>query len=308
MIALLLIGCTGPSAPSGDGRPFGDSGAPVDSATPTRCDDLPWIDVAVSAGLACGVHEDGCAECWGKLANTPAGLPPEVEFVDIDLSGGNSDLEFEDGCGLAQSGSVFCWGRDLDGEVPTPDGSGFEAIAVGSGVACGMTAERPICWGWPDISSNAPTESVGGVSAYGSEYVGHHGETVFVWSHSRTWTVDVPGLRFVGAAAGAIHVAVGSELQVWQDDSGPVDGYTYPLREDAVWVDANRCLMTEAGEIDCYMSKFYYGDEHFHPAPSGTFRSMDSGNYSACAVRSDGHIICWGLEEDGGLRPPGSYN
>ena len=36
-----------------------------DTVRDSTCDDLPWSQVVAGSRQACGIHTDGCAECWG---------------------------------------------------------------------------------------------------------------------------------------------------------------------------------------------------------------------------------------------------
>ena len=82
--------------------------APTDPSEPRRCQDLPWKQVSTGMYVACGVHTDGCVECWGNegvdaTPDTAEGIthlepggdddPPDERFVQIDLSNNNEILD-----------------------------------------------------------------------------------------------------------------------------------------------------------------------------------------------------------------------
>lgn len=39
--------------------------------------------------------------------------------------------------------------------------------------------------------------------------------------------------------------------------------------------------------------------------PGGTFKAVSAGHRNACAIRTDGSLVCWGLDEYTILSPPG---
>jgi hypothetical protein len=47
-------------APTGSGTDTGGG-----DVVPDQCPDVAWKDVSTGTGRTCGVHVDGCIECWG---------------------------------------------------------------------------------------------------------------------------------------------------------------------------------------------------------------------------------------------------
>ena len=138
----------------------------------------------VSAGKysTCGVKTDGAVACWG--INQPpnwdliSGVPTSGEFVDVKIGFGAGWREHA--CALSKTGQVSCWGNNSQGQTTVPSGISFKAIATGEGTTCGIvqdsdttnqTADEDVdtmrCWGkgqehWSDdlLSSikNFPTD------------------------------------------------------------------------------------------------------------------------------------------------------
>ena len=123
---------------------------------------------------SCGLKISGAAVCWGRndhgqignsstvtFLQTPLELTSDPAFMGvqlIDIALGNSHS-----CGLKQSGEVFCWGANDNGQIGDDDtsttdrvaptaisdeGLSFSKIAAGGHNSCGLTAIGEVyCWG-----------------------------------------------------------------------------------------------------------------------------------------------------------------
>ena len=72
------------------------------------------------------------------------------------------------------------------------------------------------------------------------------------------------------------------------------------------------CGLLSNGEIQCWGSGVCEDDEIHAPlntgkqaiAPDGRFSQVSLGYLHSCAVRTDGEVICWGLNDQGQLIAP----
>jgi alpha-tubulin suppressor-like RCC1 family protein len=145
----------------GDGQ-MQDEFAPVEVAGSRQ-----WGFISTSLFHTCGLTVAGDAYCWGdnlygKLGNgtlnassTPVAVAGNLTFKSI----GTGDFF---SCGLTSEGQAYCWGSNVSFElgngvtnttqetrpVPVYGVLRFEAIAVGSYHACGLTVSQKLyCWG-----------------------------------------------------------------------------------------------------------------------------------------------------------------
>ena len=116
----------------------------------------------------CGVTAAGVGYCWGQDADygeLGTGTPGVDEATPALVTGGHSWVYIGAGgqysCGLRTDGTVYCWGRENNGELGTGTiGSGsispraitgglvFTQLSVGPGTNCGIIANGDsYCWG-----------------------------------------------------------------------------------------------------------------------------------------------------------------
>jgi alpha-tubulin suppressor-like RCC1 family protein len=106
---------------------LGDS---TDRTTPTQVGSATdWGAIALGVGHSCGIKFDGSLRCWGwndygqlglgdfgsdTARNTPTQVGAATDWAAI-RHGGNSS------CGTKTDGSLWCWGRNLSGQLGLGD-------------------------------------------------------------------------------------------------------------------------------------------------------------------------------------------
>lgn len=268
-----LVDSGADSADTGETRDTGDS---ADSDGPV-CADLPWTQVVAGVWLACGVHTDGCAECWahepwsdGVILHPDTGTgevwndygdeyPPRDAFNQIDLVnywGGANGGAFH-GCGVRSDGTLACWGRNEWGESDAPAGT-FQSVAVAEEFSCALDSTgSAICWG----------------GAFGESY--DLGVSLVSLSAGRD---SVGGLDASGAA------------WTWRMDVDTIDAFE-PLAAWA-WIDVTwtNCTVDMAGAAWCWASPWDPGSVD----QEGPFSQVCHGGGYACGLDLDGRASCWG--------------
>lgn len=277
-------------------EPAGGSSVGAASATPV-VGGLSFASVVAGGVHSCGVTRGGEAFCWGVNASGQLGTaealdtcrypfsrfesypyactvrPVRVAFPEkvVQLAAGADHT-----CGLGESGSVYCWGSAVSGQLgtgasardtcdfrwgaprpeaypcerrpaPVSGGLRFQSLTAGANSTCGVTAgDEAHCWGT------------------GS------------WQRSTT-----PAAVFAGRKV-----------------------RTISANED------HACILTPEGRAHCLGSNFYgqLGDgtlaERSGPvevATSLTFVSLDVGPFTTCGVSRSGMAYCWGSNFWGGL-------
>jgi alpha-tubulin suppressor-like RCC1 family protein len=287
----------------------------------------------VSTGLdhACALLLNGTVECWGgnqygQLGDgtttsslTPVVVPglPGVATVSAGdystcavLSGGTT------------GSTVECWGDGSYGELgdgtttssSTPvvvSGlSGVTAVSVGGGFACAVLSNGTVaCWG------NNRFGQLGDGTATSSA------TPVVVTGLSGVTAVSVSGSPNAGSSACA--VLSNGTVECWgirRDGTTTTSATPVVVRGlsgvTAVSVGSySVCALLLNGTVECW------GDNHYGLLGDPTLATLSSrtpvvvsrlsgvtdvsvGVYSACALRSDGTVACWGDDQYGQLGNP----
>lgn len=315
--SLLLLGCHGSM-----GKDTGE-----DSAVETG--DCPgstgWSSVAAGWLLTCGVHDDGCAECWGleglvvgetgdagSYTDYGEDSPPADSFVSLSLVGGSTNGFGNQACGVREDATLACWGRDDDGQAQAPDGS-YLSVGVTAGASCALSVDGSIhCWGL--VPAPIPSEakyvalSVGFSSGMAIDRTG--GIEVFdLWGYFDPYTRAGP---FVAGADGAFICAIRSDqsLYCWSDGDKAKGllGITVPDGQFySVCVSSPQAFACAIG-ADGY--PICFGQSEVTPtsildAPETPLIQVSCGANHACGVTPDHNIVCWGDTSHGqGTAPP----
>jgi alpha-tubulin suppressor-like RCC1 family protein len=146
-----------------DGQ-LGD-GTFTDRHLPAQVLGLSFTNVSTGPWHTCGVTPGQAAYCWGRDSSGQLGDGKATgnEDVPVPVSGGHKFSTVSAGglftCGRTTVGSVYCWGRNSDGQlgdgtttdrlVPTAVAGSFASLRTGSIHTCGVaTDESALCWGW----------------------------------------------------------------------------------------------------------------------------------------------------------------
>jgi alpha-tubulin suppressor-like RCC1 family protein len=227
------------------------TGDQTPSATP-RAVALPSValDVRTLFDHTCAVLADATLWCWGANAEGQLGqgdqYPGHDQLLPVQV-GTNHDWTFVatgqgHGCGIRAPGTLFCWGRNSDGELgqgdtrdlelrsPTQvgtDGDWVE-VACGQDQTCARKADgRLFCWG--NMASGAL--GVGDVGEHDSPTVV---PTISDWVQVSTNTFHTCGLR----ASGQIWCAGrDTEGQLGTPDGADADPDMQQTDPGAGWVE-----------------------------------------------------------------------
>lgn len=234
--------------------------------------------VAISAGYkhACALKANGLMVCWGSNSNGQLGnglepnqpRPSPVAGLSqaVSVTAGNSHA-----CAIAADGSVRCWGGNDDGQLGNGTRStasrlpvkvhslaGASVVTVGFNHTCALgygTWEVPLCWG-----SNGWGQL--GTGAFGS------GSTTPVFVSGLPTAMDVAaGRRFACALKPDASVAC------WGDNGSGQLGNGQAGGELAVPTPVN--AVSGSGDLT-------------------DIQAITVGWQHACALKTDGTVVCWG--------------
>lgn len=281
--------------------------------TVARCyEDRSWLQVAAGVIQTCGLHGDGCIECWGGDELDGAdetGLwydfgddaPPDGTYIAVALPSSVMDYGSFHGCALDEAGLPVCWGRNDEGQATPPDRV-LSSLSLADTYSCGLNPTGEVyCWGdrgW--IAENTPTEeghtdlSAGMYKACAVNLVGD----IACWTSSERQVDRAGPYATVSVESLVCAMSPSTPISCWIGNDGPEelpDG----LPTDLGFVDLcqgrsdNGCAMKAEGEVQCWGSN--YGTP-----PDANFVQISCGTYHVCGLSADGSILCWGKGCDDG--------
>ena len=331
----------------GNGAISGDQVSP----NPVDASGLPggttFTEISAKSISTCGLTAAGTVWCWGnddigQLGNGATSgdqsSPSPVDTSVLPLGTTFTALSDEvHSCGLTGSGTVYCWGKDDNGQAGNgaisgvqpspgpvdasnlPPGTAFTAVVNGDNHSCGLTGSGTAwCWG-PDDNGRLGNGSVSGdqpspspvdmaplagavftaLTAGSAHTCGLSGAgTAFCWGN------DDVGQLGNGAVAG-------DQPSPGPVDMAPVSGATFTALAAG---DRHTCGLTDAGTAYCWGddSQGQLGDgapsnDQASPSPvdmaplgAARFTALAGGGLHTCGSGS-GTAWCWGEDDDGQL-------
>jgi alpha-tubulin suppressor-like RCC1 family protein len=124
--------------------------------------DADWSSVVSGQDGSCGIRGGGLLFCWGGNSYATLGLgdrdmrtvPTEIGPPGGSGSWSQVSLDTFHACGIDAAANLYCWGRNLEGQLGTADnddrlvpvqvGSEFQQVAVGRFSSCATTTDAHI--------------------------------------------------------------------------------------------------------------------------------------------------------------------
>ncbi len=278
--------------------------------------DNPFIDVDVGGDGICGVHADGCLECWNQGERCLP--PPHGSFTDVDVSRrrelSDTGVDCPVVCAERQDEASVCWGDhiyDVDG-----DGSfGYEAGPIGLDELfanldsmCGLRGTELVCW-WDFYGDVVrPLPAVSAVAMDGDElaslaviYPDGSLESWWGGDYDAHETAEGPFANVAMSENQLCAVTVQGRVSCWSMglDNAHLDPLELPW-SDQQWQDVcvtdywgeTTCARSALGQVECHGEAT--GDEDWVDPPALPLVSMSCGWNSVCGLTSEGELFCWG--------------
>lgn len=303
---------------------------------------IVWRRIVLAyGGWGCGIAERGQAYCWGRNEHGELGMPPDSQrHTDPVLMAGLPPLRdiavsSWHGCGLGANGDLYCWGRNLTGELGrgtrtawerpgvVSGGARFTGIAVTDFTSCGLTERgAAYCWGFNDhgILGHTADEDCADVFEVPDgppRAFRCTAEPDAVVTDLRFEQIVLGGLAPCGlTTAGQVHCWAGRQVErgdsLVVEDIGvyPVQGipgFTSIAAGGSHW-----CGLTNDGTAYCWGGNLYgqLGRGYERGADTDTpkpplgelrFRALSAGGDHTCGLTTDAQVYCWGRNGQGQL-------
>jgi len=286
-----------------------DRSAPV----PVTTAEGPIAALALGYTNACALMEAGDIVCWGSSVSVFLESGAQAAYRTVSVGASHA-------CGVSAEGEVLCWGRNSLGALGDGTTENREEPVEAVGLAGGATAVAA----GVDFSCAVHR---GGVRCWGSNDNGQVGDGTYA---VRLIPVDVIGLDsgFAGVTAGVFHAcAWTNEGEAWcwgenlSGQLGDGTGYnsSHPVKVDGIAGGvssvaaggSHTCALTRAGGVMCWGNNDHGqlgdGTKDSRKAPvdvsglTGGVIALAAGTGHTCALRKDGFVQCWGLNDHGQL-------
>jgi Regulator of chromosome condensation (RCC1) repeat len=241
---------------------------------------LPWQEISLNGGYACGVLGNGETRCWGTLSGSSAsGARRHVTTVG---AGGE--------CYLDYAGTYQCYNPPAGGG---PFGPTLLQIAGGETHVCGLT---------PDLQVQCLGSISGPIPAGPFRMVGRGGDhacalrldgTAACWGENGWGQATPPPGTFIDLAGGSVHscaLTAAHDAVCWgSNSSGQAPPFVAgPFLEISAG-DQHTCAIRDDATLQCW------GDlSQGNGAIAGSFGSLSAGYGANCGIRQDGSAVCWG--------------
>jgi alpha-tubulin suppressor-like RCC1 family protein len=324
---------------AGSAGQLGD-GTGVQSSVPVRVDGGPYLALAAGDTAVCGIRFDRHVDCWGAAAPkccsqpqahvlTPAALASNSTFERVAVGTGSA-------CGIDGSHRGLCWGEDLEGAlgdgqasdtavppaVTLPGNHSFTDIDQGVFGGCGIdTSGAAFCWGSDPfgelgigdstgaVEESLPLPVTGGLHFTQIAVGGAYTCGITTEGLAACWGLNVAGQLGVGTQdvdeAVPTPVVGGTFASVFAGDKNNVLGHTCALDAAGAascWGANDFGQLGAASANTCQFGQNFPCSETPVAVAGGLkFTTLAIGDEHTCGMVADGHVYCWGANDQGQL-------
>lgn len=266
----------------------GQSQAPLLEPTPVATT-VRFTHLALGDQAACGIARQFDAHCFGAQVDGALGngVQSDSAVPPSPVAGWhaftNVSMGVIGGCGVDRAGAAWCWGANLFGELgigqPPGGPSALEPVAVAGGVPfASLSAGAAYTCG---ITTTGLTE------CWGINSVGQLGDSS---TTDRSVPTSVAGAGFVAVFAGAKNEVLDHTCAL--DAAGAASCWGANDQGQLGATSGDTCEF--GGALPCALVPV---------AVQGglSFTTLAVGDAHTCGMVADGHVYCWGRNEDGQL-------
>ena len=287
-----------------------------------------WNDISAGEEVTCAIRaSDSSLWCWGSNADGRMGASDTVSSSDepvlIDPSAHTEvDNEERSGCAIRMTdSSLWCWGENSRGQVgqgstgadvygPTqvPYGTTWDQVSVGDEFV--LAVSEGWFWGWGyNNDGELGTGATGGTT--------HPGVTGFAGSAPEAGKDTACALDVLGAAhcwGANSRGQVGNGEATFADVTTPALVSGNHRFDHFALGDSFSCAVTTAGALYCWGYNRYeqlgvgqafwdlsQSAEPMRVGSDSDWTKVSAGGDSACGLRENGTLWCWGRNHRGQL-------
>ncbi len=254
--------------------------------------------------VACGLLDDGRAQCWGRDHDPSKPSSDGARFTEIAIGG-------EYACGLLSDGRVSCWLHRNDWSRPAtsatvtsrPEDPRITSIEFAGRQVCGLTTEGGVaCWNLDQTSVALVSRFAPPGEHIALAFAGDNACSINVagsidcwsWSNDRQFVREFTragnlqrGITAIGEHFGPEN-AFGVEFTALALSNGTRAGY-------------HLCALRHNSTVSCWGAD---GVGQASPPTDVRFGSIVAGGRHTCGITTEGHARCWGADDDGQSTPP----
>lgn len=268
-----------------------------------ECDETYFVEGLEAGSYSLTIEAEDLAGNRGEFVHT---------WTVIPLSWSTTSAGAAHSCGVANNGTLWCWGANNNGQlglgdiedrlVPTQVGTAtqWSEVSAGGSHTCGRQGGKLYCWGQnvygqlglnnnnPRFSPSqvGPFENWSQVTTGSFHSCGRRGGNLYCWGRNTNGQLGVGGS--IGRAfPDAVDNLPGT---AWSDVSAGVH-HTCGIRDGSLFCWG----MNSSGQLG-----LGHTNQRHTPNPVGDLTSwtkVSAGNGGTCAKRS-GRLYCWGFAED----------
>jgi len=292
--------------------------------TPFMIPGLEFKSVAASSYSTCAVTTAGDTYCWGQnwAGELGIGTTSQYETTPKLVLGGlkfdvvaGSGVQGQTFCGQGESGVIYCWGANWQGQYGTDRNSSsiprasfisgvkIRSISIGSNHTCGVADDgNAYCWGQNPLgllgtaspAENYTPTAVPGISSTAVIVAGvYHTCAISTAGALRCW-----GQNFDGQLGNGSSTSRAIPDQILSDPGLTVVSASFH----------KFCGLSTSGRAHCWGEANQEIRDIPNLAPTPTeisaalsFASLSAGGDFACGVQSGGQGWCWGNGWNGQL-------
>jgi len=296
--------------------------APLEGSVPT------WSEVSAGDAVTCAIRAtDSSLWCWGSNANGRMGATSDVPVADEPMlisSAVHATVDNEGGgaCTIrASDSSLWCWGAnnrgqagqgtsgaDVYGPTEIPYGSTWDEVSIGNEFVLAIAESQ--FWGWGNNSK-------GPLGTGAAEGTTHPASTPFAGSAveaggDASCGLDSDGVGHCWGANTSGQVGNGQASGANVLEPAPISG-GHAFDHFALGTDFS-CAVTSSGALYCWgrnrhgqigvgqpFNSLAQSAEPMRLGSDFDWLQVSAGGESACALRDDGSLWCWGRNQHGQL-------
>lgn len=303
----------------------GDEWTSPDQCLAGACQGEPlpkWIDISTNGSVTCAVKDDGNVFCWGENRFGQLNVPENALFLEVEVVSKSV-------CGINLSNQIECWGEPYNSfsdSIPDFEMTGLSCIGS---KCCGFAINPPellnlrsnvYCFGdnapYASQQPNIPLKkfsmsgdkcSCGISDQVNSSFINE--DEVYCWGQDMMSYGDNFTSKYISAIPLGVGCHLGCAINKYSNqvecvsDSFPAIPGQY---EALIGATSGYCAVDSLGNVRCQPREpsTYAPPFLLTPAP-GRFKKLVTGGWSACGIKMDGHLACWGQNTTNHFPPAG---